>query len=232
MFTPYDWQEMIGHRTAFVESRLAKGTAVLAVWIPEGILAFTVRRQAPKLYEIYERLLYSAIGQQSDVETLRASAIDFAHSEGFQRSVRDVTVQRVVGALSQPLKRAFADLNAAPLMVRSLFAEVANGPDEDAYYVLDFDGDFSLRRGAAYLCGDDDQARVIKEALAGLDRSSMSPAQAIEALKPIWAKATDPSGERDFDALTENLCPEAALLERNPVGERRFRRLLEPGAAV
>lgn len=227
MFTPYDWQEGIGHRAEYVESRLASGAPVLAVSLQEGILAFTVRRQARKIFEIYDRLMFSAIGQQSDVESMRSAAIDFAHQEGYQRSEQDVTIQRVVGTLSQPLKRAFGDFSTAPFVMRCLFMEVCRTPEEDMYCVMDYDGDYSIRRHYAYLAGAPEAVDVIKPALAELDLSKIKPEKAVEKLRPIWAKAMDPSGEKDFAKLTENLEPEAALLERHPQGEFRFK-LLTP----
>ncbi|MBX7135728.1 MAG: hypothetical protein K1X67_23925 [Fimbriimonadaceae bacterium] len=223
MLSPYDWQEGIGHRAQYVESRLASGAPVLVLSIEEGIVAFTVRRQARKLFEIYDRLLYSAIGQQSDVESLRVAAIDFTHQEGYQRSEEDVTIQRVVAALSNPLKRAFADFNTVPFVARSLFAEVEDDAEKDSYYILDYDGDYSVRQGAAYLVGSEEGAAEIKKAFAELDRTKLTVKAALAALKPIWAKAMDPTGEKDFEALTENLTPEATLLERHPKGENRFR---------
>lgn len=226
MFTPYDWQEGIGHRAQYVESRLATGTPVLAVSVDAGIVALTVRRQARKLFEIYDRLFYSAIGQQSDAESLRVAAIDFAHQEGYQRSEADVTIQRVIMAMSQPLKRAFADFNTVPFVVRSLFVEVGDSPAEDQYYLLDYDGDFMIRRQMAYLVGSEEAAAEVKERYENLQPPTLTPEAALEALKPIWAAAVDPSGEKDFAALTAHLTPEAALMLRKPTGENRFRLLL------
>ena len=69
MFTPYDWQEGIGNRASYIESRLAQGAPVLAKSLPDGILLFTYRRQAKKIYEVYDRIVYSGVGQQSDIVT-------------------------------------------------------------------------------------------------------------------------------------------------------------------
>lgn len=226
MLTPYDWQEGISHRAQYVESRLASGTPVIALSLETGVLAFTVRRQARKIYEVYDRLLFSAIGQQSDVESLRVAAIEYAHQEGYQRSEEDVTVQRVVAALSQPLKRAFADFNTVPFVAKSIFAQVEDDPERDEYYVLDYDGDFSVRQGMAYLAGSDEGSHAIKEAFESQELGNLSVEKAIEALKPIWAAAMDPTREKSFEALTENLTPEAVLLERRPRGETRFRNVL------
>lgn len=228
MMTPFDWQEGIATRAQYIESRLMAGTPVVAVSLDAGILIFTVRRQAPKIFEIYDRLAYAAIGQLSDVESMRVAALDFAHQEGFQRSEQDVTIQRVVNALSQPLKRAFGDLTAAPLIVRSLFAELGKTPAEDLFYLVDYDGDFSIRRNSAYLPGSAEAAEKLKEGLSKLDFAKKTPEAALELLKPVLASAIDPSGSKSFESLTELLVPEAALLERVVVGEDRFRIMLPP----
>lgn len=222
MLTPYDWQEGMGHRATYVESRLASGTPVLALSIPEGVIAFTVRRQARKIFEIYDRLMFSAIGQQSDVESMRVAAIDFAHQEGYARSEHDVTIQRVVSALSQPLKRAFGDFNTAPFVVRSLFAQVGDTRDRDAFYVLDFDGDYSVLEGSAHLAGSEEASAIVREQLGALEGGDHTVEKAIAALKPVWAKALDPEGEKPFDELTRDLTPEIALLRRGDEHQRRF----------
>ena len=225
MITPYDWQEGMGHRSEYVESRLKSGTPVLVISIEAGILAFTVRRHAHKIYEVYDRLLLGAIGQQSDVEQIRVSAIEFSHQEGYQRSEDDVTIQRVVNALSQPLKRAFGDFNTAPFVFRGLFAEVGDKPEHDAIFLLDYDGDFSMLSRRGYLAGDQDTADRLKASLGELDLDKIKLDAAVAALKKIWASALDPEGKRSFESLTENLYPEIALLARHPEGEERFKAL-------
>ncbi len=72
MQTPYDWQEAIGQRAQYVATRLKSGVPVVGLSVQEGVLAMTMRRNAPKLYEVYDRLMMGVIGQQSDVEQLRA----------------------------------------------------------------------------------------------------------------------------------------------------------------
>lgn len=223
--TPYDWQEGIGHRSSYVESRLKSGTPVLMVSLEEGVLAFTVRRHARKVYEIYDRLMFGAIGQQSDVEQIRAAAIDFTHQEGYQRSEDDVTIQRVINALSQPLKRAFADFNSAPFVIQALFSEVGRTRSEDAFYLLDYDGDFSMLKERAYVTGDPESGERLHDGLKELDLGSLSVSEATEALKKLWSRALAPDEKKDFAALTQNLTPEVALLERHPVGEQRFKLL-------
>jgi proteasome alpha subunit len=86
MYTPYDWQEGIGHRAQYIEAKLAQGAPVIGVSLDAGILFFTFRRQGRKLFEIYDRLIFGALGQQSDVESVRLAALEFCSREGFNRS--------------------------------------------------------------------------------------------------------------------------------------------------
>ena len=223
MFTPYDWQEGIGNRAQYIEGKLAQGVPVLAVSLSEGILVFTYRRQAKKIYEIYDRLIFAGIGQQSDVEAMRVAAVDFAHQEGYNRSEQDVTIQRVATALSGPLKKAFADFGSAPLVARTLFAEVNATPEDDIYYVLDYDGDYSLLHGSAVLSGSETQAIAFEAKLESVKKQK--PEKALESLREIWQSGME-SEERPLKELLEGLKPEAVLLERQDVRENRFRILL------
>lgn len=224
VFTPYDWQEGIGNRVQYIESKLAQGVPVLALSIPDGIVVFTYRRQARKIFEVYDRLVFAGIGQQSDVEALRTAAVDFAHQEGYNRSEEDVTVQRVAMALSGPLKKAFADFNAAPVIARSLFAEVEDEPGEDAYYTLDYDGDYTISRGFAFLTAVDEQAEVFRERLAAA--APTHAAGAVEALRQIFQAGCE-SAELPIADFLEGLQPEAVLMQRSADRENRFTPLIE-----
>ena len=220
MLTPYDWQEGIGNRAQYIEGKLGLGTPVLALSRSEGILLLTYRRQARKVYEIYDRLVFAGVGQQSDVEAIRNAALEFASKEGFQRSEEDVTIQRVVSAMSVPLKRAFADFGAAPVVARSLFAEVGERPEDDTYFMLDYDGDYAVSKGRAAVAGNLEVGETLDRALADVSPESGLEAT-VETLKPIWARAIDPEG--DGDDPTSGLTLEVALLDRRPDRENRFR---------
>src|SRR4028118_1839026 len=137
MYSPYDFNQSIAHRSEYVEERLKGGAPVVGISYDKGILLFTVKRTQRKIFEIYDQLMYSAIGNQADVEAVRLAAIDFAHQEGFQRSPDDVSIQRLVGfAISPPLKRIFGDPMSTPNVLRALFTEMGRTPDRDAFFVL------------------------------------------------------------------------------------------------
>jgi proteasome alpha subunit len=216
MLTPYDWQEGIGHRAQYVEAKLAQGTPVLAISIPEGILLYAYRRQAPKIYEIYDNLAFSAVGQQSDVEALRVAALDFAHQEGFRRSERDVTLQRVIVALSNPIKQSFANFSSSPVVARSLFAEVGPNPADDTYAILDFDGDYTTLKNFAAIAGSDSLMESMRTSLEALNREGLDVDHAIAELQRIWSSCQE---EVDMQGLQE----EVMLIERAERRVNRFR---------
>ncbi|MCC7230978.1 MAG: hypothetical protein IT203_11345 [Fimbriimonadaceae bacterium] len=217
MLTPFDWQEGIGNRAQYIEGKLKQGAPVLAVSLDSGILIYSRRRQSRKIFEIYDRLAFSAIGQHSDIEALRNAAVEFAHQEGFNRSEEDVTIQRVVTALSQPVKSAFGDFAAAPLVVRCLFAEVNAAPEEDAFYVLDYDGDYILHHGFALVTGSSEMPMEIVAQLESIKPNVQIPA-ARKTLAAIWESAV-----AEMEDLDPNLVEECLSIERSDEREDRFR---------
>src|ERR1044071_3451923 len=105
MYSPFDINEAVAHRKEFVEEGLRGGSPVVGMSYNGGLLLLTVRRTQRKVYEIYDRQMFSAIGNQSDIENVRLASINMAHQEGFERSPDDVSTQRLVGfSLSPALK--------------------------------------------------------------------------------------------------------------------------------
>ena len=244
MYSPYDWNEAIRHRSEYIEERLAEGSPVSAISCREGVLLVTVRAAQRKLFEVYERLAFSAVGQQADIEAVRLGAIDFAHQEGYLRSPDDVTVGRVVAAISPAVKKAFGDQFAAPLVLRALFAEVGKSPEADTLYVLGYDGEFRVARGFAVVAGTPHAEQRMAEYLAsalgdGAGRGGDAPpvSDALQVGLQAWAigrmqrrareegeAAPTPEDAAAFlkHALSEGEV-EAAVLERDIRRESRFR---------
>ena len=102
---PYRWLEAIGNRREYIREQIKGGTPVFALSRPEGIFLLGVG-QGPqsKVFEIYDRHAFAALGHPVDIEKLRQAAIEAAHLEGFNRSPRDVTLRRLISfALSTSL---------------------------------------------------------------------------------------------------------------------------------
>lgn len=243
-FTPYDWNQSIQTRMEYIEERLRDGSPVAGLSIPEGVLLLSVHRTQRKIYEIYDRLVFGGIGNQSDLETMRNAAIDFAHREGFQRSPDDVTAHRLVGSVLSPaLKKAFGDPFTAPFVFRGLFAELGDRPEQDMFYALGFDGEFKNENRYSVVAGSlEAENRMIDLLHREVDRAGDLPSALRLALE-AWGtgkvharrggfgaraeeEETDlPSVEQVLrEEIAEGLV-EAGLLERNTPRESKFRLL-------
>lgn len=250
-FTPYDWNQSIQTRMEYIEERLRDGSPVVGISVPEGVLLVTVHRAARKVYEIYDRLVFGGIGNQSDIETMRNAAIDFAHREGFQRSPDDVTAQRLVGSVLSPaLKKAFGDPFTAPFIFRGLFAEVGEYGGADAFFALGFDGEYRSDPHYSVVAGSLEAENRMIDVLHGSFNAELDRTTAIRLALEAWAtgrlharRSHSPHGTRRrdeeedaaesltvADVLREEVVEgkvEVGLLERNTPRESKFR-LLRP----
>lgn len=206
-YTPFDFNEAIGHRKDYIEERLQEGSPVVGISFNSGLALLTVRGTQRKIFEIYDRLIFGGIGNQSDIEAIRVGAIDVAHREGFDRSPDDVTAQRLVGfALSPPLKRMFGDQWNAPAVVRGVFGELGRTPAEDAFFVLNYDGEFSQSRGFAVVAGTQEAEERMESVLEGL-APNVNRNDALERGLRAWAAGAVESRRRKFGAAEEEPDP-------------------------
>ncbi len=219
MLNPYDWQEAMNNRVAYIVNRIEKGAPVLAVSLDAGILLFTYRRQSPKIFEVYDHLAFAGLGQQSDIESIRVTAVEFAHREGFTRSEQDVTVQRVVTAVSGPIKKSFADFSYAPTLAISMFAELGSTPEQDSFYIVDFDGDYHLHKMSCVLSGRSEMKTQLHDSIP----VKTTVAKAAKDLQAIWLEVASVQGEDEV--ILDGLTPEVLLMERNSARENVFREI-------
>jgi len=232
-FTPYDWQQTLRQKADYVEDRLREGSPVVGLSCYEGVVLVTVRRaQQQKIFEIYDRLAFAGLGNQSDLETIRQIAVDFAHAEGFARSPQDVSIQRVVGvALSPTMKRGFSDPLRLPLVVRGLFAQLGDTPESDLFYVLNYDGEFSLSNRFGVAAGTEGAREAMERVCSARNtKRALKRDAAIELALEAWAvgrREASAAGESDWRTVLSGALEtgiiEAALLERASPRERRFR---------
>ncbi len=257
MYSPYDFNQSIAHRAEYVEERLKGGAPVVGLTYDRGVLLFTVKRTQRKVFEIYDKLMYSAIGNQADVEAVRLAAIDFAHQEGFARSPDDVSIQRMVGfAISPPLKRSFGDTFNTPNVLRALFAEIGATPDRDSFFVLNYDGEFTTHARYAAVAGSDAAETAMTDELEKHGRDAVPDLNtALQRAASAWRTGSLDYSRRDddddedsdnerarrerekeaADPLREALehgSVEAAILERDTPRESKFRLLREEEISI
>jgi proteasome alpha subunit len=248
-YSPYDWNESIQQRNEYIEDRLKDGSPVVALTYDKGLLLLSVRQTQRKVFEIYDRIMFSAIGNQSDVESIRSAAIDVSHTEGFSRSAEDVSIQRMVSfRLSPAIKKIYSDPFAQPVVFKGLFVEMGKTPERDCLMALSYDGEFStapqmvVAAGTAYA-----EDRMREHLKTETTDGPVSLDAALRAALYAWGVgrkhldtedradadySTEGEGKSDISAfITEHLekgwIVEAGVLERDTHRESRFRLLTD-----
>lgn len=247
MVSPYDFNEAVQHRAEYVDERLREGSPVVGLKYDGGLLLLSTRRTQRKTFEVYDRLMMSAIGAQADVEAIRIAALDFAHQEGFARSPDDVTLNRIVGfALSPALKKAFGDTWSSPLVFRGVFAELGKKPEQDRFGTLNYDGEFAYTEDFAVAAGTHYAEEMMVEQLKDAG-TGLSLQDAVRTALDAWtlghhhaaapaASKRDDDDEQEEESLEpaaylkkqlETMTVEAAILDRSTARESKFRLLTE-----
>jgi proteasome alpha subunit len=230
---PYRWLEAIQNRREYIRDQLKGGTPVFALSRPEGILLLGVGQGHSKVYEIYDRHGFAALGHPVDIEKIRQAAIEAAHLEGFNRSSRDVTLRRLISfALSATLKNNFEQIFSPPLMVECIFAEVSPDPVNDVLVRVHYDGNHHYETGGVLVAHTHPKQEL--EATAWLKKvlqPDHSPSQAASLCLTAWHALMEEKSFADLAIPSENLCSvsgktvEAALLDRRAADPVHYRSL-------
>jgi len=244
---PYRWVEAIANRREYIETQLAPGSPIAALGYGDGILFFTLGKTRQKIFEIYDRIAMGAIGHPGDIERLRMAAIELASTEGFSRSATDVSLRRLAHySLSPVMKTAFEQIYGPPYLARMLFAEVGEGPGDDLFLWVDYDGEIASN-GASYAQARQDfavlsgtrQSRELMEAFLKTQHAPNANFEAaLNSALDAWSIGHMTLQTNDAKALPEpaavrkyrkeqlaNSGIEAALLERDASRAIRYRSL-------
>ncbi len=230
---PYRWLEAIGNRREYIAEQLRGGTPVFALSRPEGILLLGVGIGRSKVFEIYDRHAYAALGHPVDIEKLRQAAIEAAHVEGFNRSPKDVTLRRLISfALSTTLKNAFEQIFSPPFIIESIFAELGDEPAQDTLVRVHYDGNHHYESSGVLVAAAD---RKVEDEAAAWLRKNLNAGDSIERATglclTVWQAVADAKPLRDLqppDPLPRAIAGkvvEAALIDRKLSGAVRYREL-------
>jgi proteasome alpha subunit len=230
---PYRWLEAINNRREYIRDQIKGGTPVFALSRPEGILLLGVGQGHSKVFEIYDRHAFGALGHPVDIERVRQAAIEAAHLEGFHRSSKDVTLRRLISfSLSQTLKTNFEQIFSPPMMVESIFAELGDAPAGDALVRVHYDGNHHYESSGVLVAHTDTKKEL--EAAEWL-RKQLKPdhslARAASLCLAAWKVLTDEKPFADLQPPPEPLIKidgktiEAALLDRKQAGPVHYREL-------
>jgi proteasome alpha subunit len=246
---PYRWVEAVTNRREYIEDQLRLGSPVVALNYADGLLLLTVSRETRKIFEIYDRVAFAALGHPADIERMRLVAIDLAHIEGFNRAVADVSLRRLVNfGMSPALKAAFEQVYSAPYIVKMLLVELGDDPEQDSIVKLDYDGSFArseieTKEPFDVLAGTHEAQKAMLDYLVehnGSPRRTLDDALRLAA--KAWAAGMDAAdqGEKKGEETAEKRLiepekvlkeylktrhVEAAVMDRNRPPSGKFRLL-------
>ena len=248
---PYRWVEAIANRREYIEDQLRRGSPVVLLNYADGLLLLTVSREQRKIFEIYDRIGFAALGHPADIERMRLAAIDLAHMEGFNRAVNDVSLRRLANyGMSPALKGAFEQVFSAPYIVKMLLAELGEDAEHDSIVKLDYDGSMArseveTKEPFDVLAGAAEAERQMMDYLVDNDGNSRrSLEETLKLAAQTWAvgmQTAERSGEAGSEEarsaemdtvkiLKDNLKNrhvEAAVLDRTRPAASKFRLLDE-----
>ncbi len=247
---PYRWVEAIANRREYIEDQLRRGSPIVLLNYADGLLLLTVSRETRKVFEIYDRIAFAALGHPADIERMRLVAIDLAHIEGFNRAVNDVSLRRLVNyGMSPALKAAFEQVYAAPYIVKMLMAELGDSPEHDIIVKLDYDGslagsEIETKQPYEVVAGTADAEKQMLDYLADNDGNARrSLESALQLAAQTWAvgmETAERSAAEGEEGKPEEIDPvrvlkdhlktrhvEAAVLDRNRPASGKFRLLDE-----
>lgn len=236
---PYRWLEAINNRREYIRDQLKGGTPVFAVSRPEGILLLGVGQGRSKVFEIFDRHGFAALGHPVDIEKIRQSAIEAAHLEGFSRSTADVTLRRLISfALSMSLKNAFEQIFSPPIMVESIFAEVASEPARDVLVRVHYDGNHHYETSGVLVAHSEQRRETeaadwLRKQLRAEDSVSHVAGLCLVAWKALAEERplAELSRPEVLPVRIEGRTVEAALLDRRVAGPVHYRSLDLVGGA-
>jgi proteasome alpha subunit len=230
---PYRWLEAIGNRREYIQDQMKGGSPVFALSRPEGILLLGVGQGQSKVFEIYDRHGFAALGHPVDIERIRQAAIEAAHVEGFNRSSKDVTLRRLISfALSTTLKNSFEQIFSPPFIVESIFAELGEKPAQDVLVRVHYDGNHHYETSGILVAGkdrkrEDEAATWLRKNLSAGDSLNTAASLCLT----VWQALIDERSLADLappEVLVRTIAGktvEAALLDRAMPGPVHYRTL-------
>ena len=183
---PFRWMEAISTRHSYVREKLGKGQPVIGVPYDEGAVVLGFSPQPGKIFEIYDRIALGGLGHPADVERLRMTLLDMAHTEGFNRSAKDVTIGRLLQfGLAPALKQNFEEIQRAPYLIQILLAEINHGGDAE-FFRVNYDGYWEKFKQGTVIAGDSKVSKRIQKAIETTDFISLGLDKAIQSALLLW----------------------------------------------
>ncbi|MCH7231544.1 proteasome subunit alpha [Glycomyces sp. L485] len=216
-------EQIMRDRSEYARKNIARGRNVVVLSCADGVLfvAENVSTALHKLYELYDRIGFAAVGKYNELENLRTAGVRMADLRGYSYDRRDVTAASLAKAYAQTLGSIFTE-QTKPFEVEICVAGVGSAPEDDELYRLTFDGSILDEPGYLAMGGQADQ--LVEVLKVGHDFNAPL-ADAFALALSALTSGGDNGSRRE---LTTDVM-EVAMLERARPG-RVFRRI--EGAAL
>lgn len=209
-------EQIMADKANYARKGIARGKDVVALEYRDGIVfvAENISATLNKIHEIYDRIALAAVGMYPEIEPLRTVGIYQCEVKGFAYSREDVNARWLATLLSQQIGEVFRRIDAKPLEVELLLAEVGDTPEENRIFHISFDGTMWDERKVASIGG---HAEEIKEFIRKRYAEDMPLEEAIK-LAVEGLESIDQNRKLTSETL------EVAVLDRNR-GRRKFKRI-------
>jgi len=211
-------EQVMADKAEYARKGISRGKSLIALEHVDGVLLIAENSTTlSKIGEIYDRVAFAGVGKFSEFDALRKVGVRYADTKGYAYSRLDVRGKALANAYSQYMGEVFTR-EMKPLEVEVIVAEVGDdrlvGHEDNALYIVKFDGFISDHRGFCVIGGNVDEVHGV---LQSEYREGLPLGDAVR----LGRRALEPaSGSNSLDASSL----EVSVLERAREG-RKFRRL-------
>lgn len=212
---PYRWLEAVENRREYIRDQLKGGSPAFGAKLSDGILLLAIGTGSSKVFELFDRHALAALGHPADIEKIRQTAIDAAHTEAFTRAPEDVSLRRLVGfGLSPQLKTNFEQIFSAPFLIEMLLAELHDNPANDLLVRLHFDGAFEFVTTPFAVVGSNPEVEKAAQDWLNQQLKSSTPRdEVIEFMLQAWWLMRENKSFADLPAEAERRAGWRALVK-------------------
>lgn len=209
-------EQIMQDREDYARKCIERGKDLVAMEYENGIVLVAENPHGTlnKISEIYDRIVFAAVGNHTEFEPLRYQGLQATEVKGYTYSREDVNAKWLANLYAQRLGLAFSQFEGKPLEVELLIAEVGEKDNFDNYlYHISFNGALWEKVDFASIGGQTDE---IEEALEEEYEDDLPLEDAIRSSVKILSDISE--SELTADIL------EIVTLDRTR-GRRKFKRL-------
>jgi proteasome alpha subunit len=213
-------EQLMKDRADFARKGISRGRSVVVVQYEDGILfvAENTSQALHKISEIYDKIVFAAVGRYNEFENLRIAGVRLADLRGYSYDRRDVTGRSLANAYAQTLGTIFSSGAEKPYEIEIFVAEVGDSVPDDQIYRLTYDGSVADEQGFAVMGGS---AETVNSYLADNYAEGLQLDEALRLAVAALGHDTE-QPRRLTDAQLE-----VGVLDRTRPQQRKFRRIGE-----